>query len=192
VTLLAPFCYHHAENSLRLCIISLRSFLYVVLSNHLSFTAVSRKSYLVCYVEIWKSIWSATNLNVRVRRVGTTYCCTAVIVHGLLSNRTSNQEKSAEVSRLREIVAQLRGELNTTVAREVNEAENAQRIKVRLKASLSMIPTLVLFASAFDSVHASALYSPIKLRFIIDKKFRNTVPFFCRTGWRADFRNYPI
>nr|CAB3264113.1 myosin heavy chain, non-muscle-like [Phallusia mammillata] len=43
--------------------------------------------------------------------------------------RNQIEEKNLEISRLREIAAQLRGDLNTRLAREVSEAENAQRIK---------------------------------------------------------------
>ena len=53
-----------------------------------------------------------------------------VQLNDFLHCRRQLDEKSAEVSRLREIAAQLRGDLNTKVAKEINEAENAQRLKV--------------------------------------------------------------
>ena len=53
-----------------------------------------------------------------------------VIVDEIICFRLQVDDKNNEVSRLREIAAQLRGDLNTKVAKEINEAENAQRIKV--------------------------------------------------------------
>lgn len=44
--------------------------------------------------------------------------------------RSQIESKNNEISRLREVTAQLRGELSTKIAREINEAENVQRIKV--------------------------------------------------------------
>jgi len=47
--------------------------------------------------------------------------------------RLQLDDKNTEIARLREIAAQLRGDLNTKVAREINEAENAQRIKASIQ-----------------------------------------------------------
>ncbi|CAK8684441.1 unnamed protein product [Clavelina lepadiformis] len=47
--------------------------------------------------------------------------------------RSQVEDKSLEISRLREIAAQLRGDLTTRVAKEINEAENAERKKAEDK-----------------------------------------------------------